>query len=376
MIDFLRACCVRHYRFPLCPRAFGMDVRVAAFLGMVVGLQVLTVTIALLAGQMGMAAYGLWVANIVLLTPFHVLAHELGHVAVARCFGWKARATVLHVLGGSTEFTGPVPSCGREILIALAGPLTSGGLAFAGWITAPWTDAGGWAVRITIDYLVGFHFMLALFNLLPMYLLDGGRVALAAFVKARGPEVGTRWAEHAAFAGLVVGVAWLATWGSWVGVACVALLYVGGRRMLEERRQMAWALFRADHPALSPSAFGAMVTGGALFFGTGRLDGAYDSGDDAFERAYQARVARPANDAEGRRWMPGWWRRWRAGRRARRMGREREEASRWVTDEDRLLKKIADEGIGALTPEEYETLRAAAEHRKSQRPPPPSVPSK
>lgn len=104
------------------------------------------------------------------------LVHELMHIAAARRLGIPvARVEVL-----------PFGICGRlgvefikspknELLVAIAGPLTSGALAFAFLLTAPYfPQFGEW-----IDYGKNVNLSLMLLNLMPTLPLDGGRVVKA-----------------------------------------------------------------------------------------------------------------------------------------------------------------------------------------------------
>ena len=112
-----------------------------------------------------------------LLTLFIiVVVHELGHVFAARGFGWKVREVKLLPFGGVAEVedAGGV-SAKEEALVAIAGPLQNGWMALAAWgcgMLGFW-DAS-WA-----DYVIQANLMLALFNLLPIYPLDGGKLLQA-----------------------------------------------------------------------------------------------------------------------------------------------------------------------------------------------------
>lgn len=112
-----------------------------------------------------------------LLTLFGiVIIHELGHVAAAQHYGWKVTEIQLLPFGGVAiiDEQGSV-TASEEIVVALAGPLQNAlmiSFALLMKSTALWDD--GW-----VDYFVQANMGIALFNLLPILPLDGGRVLQA-----------------------------------------------------------------------------------------------------------------------------------------------------------------------------------------------------
>ncbi len=104
-----------------------------------------------------------------------VLLHELGHSLVALRFKIPVRRITLFIFGGVAEIGREPPSPSSEFLIAIAGPSVSFGLAalFAVLQAA----AGAWAPLFLIaKYLAFINGSLALFNMIPGFPLDGGRV--------------------------------------------------------------------------------------------------------------------------------------------------------------------------------------------------------
>ncbi|WP_238177797.1 M50 family metallopeptidase [Paenibacillus contaminans] len=105
-----------------------------------------------------------------------VLVHELGHVAAARGFGWRVKEVQLLPFGGVAvvEESGNMPAR-EELLVALAGPLQNVWMiAFAlGMKLIGWPESEWW------DYFIRCNAMIALFNLLPVAPLDGGKVMQA-----------------------------------------------------------------------------------------------------------------------------------------------------------------------------------------------------
>ncbi|MFM2154004.1 MAG: hypothetical protein RL199_2439 [Pseudomonadota bacterium] len=134
-----------------------------------------------------------------------VLLHELGHALVALRFGGRVAGITLMLLGGISELRGLPRSPRQEGLVAVAGPLVSLALGLGAW----GVDAllrGPPDVRFALYYLGQINLVLAAFNLLPAFPMDGGRV-LRALLAWRLPRVkATRIAAGAgiAFAGLFV----------------------------------------------------------------------------------------------------------------------------------------------------------------------------
>ncbi len=110
-----------------------------------------------------------------------IIAHEFSHSLVARKFGQPMKGITLFIFGGVAEMDDEPPSPKAELLMALAGPATSliiGGIAL-GAMAAGWT-AGLPAVGQGLIRYVGFiNAVVAAFNLIPAYPLDGGRVLRA-----------------------------------------------------------------------------------------------------------------------------------------------------------------------------------------------------
>ena len=115
-----------------------------------------------------------------------VLAHELAHSLVARRFRMSVSSITLFLLGGVANLTREPPSAKAEFFMAAAGPLTSlviGGVGFAIAIaagaslaTAPWLEVIGGVA----GYLGLINIAVALFNMIPGFPLDGGRVLRSA----------------------------------------------------------------------------------------------------------------------------------------------------------------------------------------------------
>lgn len=127
-----------------------------------------------------------------------VLLHELGHSIVALSTGGRVSAITLMLLGGVSELHGLPKTPRAEGTVAIAGPIVSFAIGFAA--LGLWAFAGGPPdVRFGLYYLGQINVVLGIFNLLPAFPMDGGRV-LRAILSTRLSRVSaTRWAARTGF---------------------------------------------------------------------------------------------------------------------------------------------------------------------------------
>src|SRR5438874_1426327 len=109
-----------------------------------------------------------------------VLVHELSHSFMARARGHKVHDITLFIFGGVSNIEGEPKQPSDEFLIAVVGPLTSFVLAalFYGLeqlVTPPVRRVGASAAAV-LQYLALINALLGLFNMIPGFPLDGGRV--------------------------------------------------------------------------------------------------------------------------------------------------------------------------------------------------------
>jgi Zn-dependent protease len=105
-----------------------------------------------------------------------VVVHELAHSLVARAYGIRVREITLFLFGGVAQLTGEPDRPRGEFLMAIAGPATSVALAvaFLGlWLV---TGARDNAPGVVWQWLVVMNAAVGVFNMLPGYPMDGGRV--------------------------------------------------------------------------------------------------------------------------------------------------------------------------------------------------------
>ena len=136
-----------------------------------------------------------------------VLAHELSHAILARRFGLKVEGITLFIFGGATTIDADSRTPREEALIAIAGPATSLiiGLGLVGigvFVDQP-------QLRALVEWLGFVNVALGIFNLIPGFPMDGGRVLRAFIWRLRGDRlVATRNAAVVGrlFAYLLVGL--------------------------------------------------------------------------------------------------------------------------------------------------------------------------
>ena len=145
------------------------------------------------------ALYGVTFISLLFLC---VTLHELGHSLVARHYGAKVRDITLLPIGGVARLDGDMTRPAQELRMAVAGPAVNVALALAlGAIALPllgWRALGGFSLllgrlntlsweRMLVD-LFAANVGLAVFNLLPAFPMDGGRV-LRALLASRMEEL-------------------------------------------------------------------------------------------------------------------------------------------------------------------------------------------
>jgi Zn-dependent protease len=119
-----------------------------------------------------------WIIGVVsaLLLFVSVLIHELSHSLVAQARGIPVKSITLFLLGGVSNLEEEPEKPGVEFTMALAGPLSSLALALIFWIVFKFTTTPNTPLSAIFYYLALINGILAVFNLLPGFPLDGGRV--------------------------------------------------------------------------------------------------------------------------------------------------------------------------------------------------------
>jgi len=171
-------------------------------------------------GALGaVSAYAIGAAAALVLFGSVVL-HELAHALVARRFGVQTSSIALFLFGGVATLEDEPPTPLADALVALAGPAMSITIAaLAYWAlrgvdrVVPVQDAD--AAAAILAYVTFANAVLATFNLIPAYPMDGGRVLRALLWRLRGDRDGAT--ATAALVGIGFGLCFAA--GGLVAVA-------------------------------------------------------------------------------------------------------------------------------------------------------------
>ena len=124
---------------------------------------------------LGDATY--WILGVAsaLLLFGSVLLHELGHSVLASARGLRVESITLFIFGGVSNITKEPTTARDEFLIAAIGPVVSLVLAGLFWLVGQVVNAGT-PIGALVGYLAFTNLLLALFNIVPGFPLDGGRV--------------------------------------------------------------------------------------------------------------------------------------------------------------------------------------------------------
>lgn len=121
---------------------------------------------------------------------FSIVIHEFAHSLVARRYGMPIKGITLFIFGGVAEMHDEPENAKGEFLMAIAGPAMSIAVAVVFYGAATALDATGAAwldpTRIVLAYLAFLNAILAVFNMIPAFPLDGGRVLRSALWAWRG----------------------------------------------------------------------------------------------------------------------------------------------------------------------------------------------
>ena len=192
-------------------------------------------------------AYLTTVVSVLLLFASLIL-HELGHALVARRQGIEVKRIDLFLFGGLTRVSRDARTPGEDFKIAVAGPVATFavilvGLAVDVAIVGPHRllhailladDIRITPVLLALSWLVPMNILLLVFNIVPAFPLDGGRIARSVVWRVTGDKArGTRAAARLgqAFAVVLAGIGlWLMlSYGSFSGLWLLALAYLLGQ---------------------------------------------------------------------------------------------------------------------------------------------------
>ena len=272
-----------------------------------------------------------------------VLAHELGHCLACRRMRGEADEVLMWPLGG-LAFCRPGPRWNAHLVTALGGPLVNIiicilagailGLLTGRWmgiaIPNPLTMDGLYAVEVSgrwphqTLYIVNYiSFVLLLFNLLPIFPLDGGRIAQSLIWPRYGYARSMVYAVRIGFVGATFLFIFGAVTGEWM---VIGIALFGAFTCYTTQKQLQW----------SEAALGADM----------------NQADE-----YALTVHDPKEDEGAAK------RTWSEKRAARAALREQQEAQ----EVDRILGKIAQSGLDSLTRSERSLLERVTQRKRQQR---------
>lgn len=138
-----------------------------------------------------------------------VVLHELGHCLTARYFGIHTERILLLPIGGMAQFSSMPRQPHKELLITAAGPAVNFLIVFLLLPFVPVPDPLFYP-RTLPQTLLAFNMIMGLFNLLPIFPMDGGRILRALLAIRLSYLNSTRWAvwvaKPLAVIGMVVGM--------------------------------------------------------------------------------------------------------------------------------------------------------------------------
>ena len=158
-----------------------------------------------------------WATSIITAVLFFVtlLLHELAHSLLAKSQGLRVRSITLFALGGVSQIESESPDAKTEFWIAIVGPLSSLVIGLvcillarlSGWTIGAEPSTPGAAILVWLGYI---NLLLAAFNMIPGYPLDGGRVLRAVIW----------WFNH--------NVVKATQWAAWAGQTVAFLFILSG----------------------------------------------------------------------------------------------------------------------------------------------------
>jgi Zn-dependent protease/CBS domain-containing protein len=159
-----------------------------------------------------------WLTALVTAVLFFttILVHELSHSIVARLHGLQVRSIVLFALGGVSQIEKDSPNARTEFWIGIAGPIASvviGILCLGSALSFGWTPEGNPATPVlaVLVWLGYINLLLAGFNMVPGFPLDGGRVLRGIIwwitgVRSRATQIAAQVGEFVSYAFIIMGL--------------------------------------------------------------------------------------------------------------------------------------------------------------------------
>ena len=229
-----------------------------------------------------------WATAIITTVLFFlsVLAHELSHSLVAVNRGIPVRGITLFIFGGVSQLAHEAQRPGTEFLVAVVGPVTS--LLLAAVLGGLWYWGDGFSSYLSavLFTLFAINLSLGIFNMLPGFPLDGGRVLRAAVWGISGSywratQVAARAGQGFGVMMIVAGIVWWLRLGDfqgvWFGLVGGFLLYVATNGYRQEELREGLKAYRVEDamtagtaalpgelPAAAPATLQALARNGGL----------------------------------------------------------------------------------------------------------------
>ena len=175
--------------------------------------------------------YQQWTVAVITVGLFFlsVLAHELSHSLVALSRGIPVAGITLFLFGGVSHLVREPERPSEEFLISVVGPLTSIALSAAAWGVFIWLSPGSgfWPLRNAspvemVAFLLAWgNLSVGIFNMIPGFPLDGGRVLRAAVWAGSGSyrratQVAARCGQAVGVLMMVGGLLYIVLWDNWI----------------------------------------------------------------------------------------------------------------------------------------------------------------
>ncbi len=323
-------------------RFFGIDVRVY-------WITLVIMPLICISGFWGLP-FGQVVAMTLIVTGFLyviIYTHEMSHIIAGWRFKMRTPLITLSPLGGVAHMSTPPPNPRAEMIVSAAGPAVHliwlavvAPLHF--WVfpsDSMWAyvGAGEWElsyVHYTLAFLFEANLYLMIFNLLPLFPMDGGRVLRSFLAGKMHPNRATLLACKIGMGGaILMAIAGFALPGLRSGI----LFAIGLTNFFACRNEI-----RAAKHGIGP------------YDATAQYEG-WQADPDAWKQG---------GGGEDRK--PGALTRWKQQRKVRANEKAREDAATLEAEVDRILDRVGEVGMAGLTAKERETLQRASKSRRRQ----------
>jgi Zn-dependent protease len=273
-----------------------------------------------------------------------IWTHEMGHIVAGRRYGVHTPLITLSPMGGVAHMAAGAPTPKAEIVIALAGPavhLLWLAVALPLWFAFSYGDLGpetwlydpGYGLIETLVYL---NVALMVFNLLPFFPMDGGRVLRGVLAGKMHPNLATmRVTKIGMIGGWVFIVVGIAAWAIRDDLWGVILVAIGISNLLACKQERVAAQYSAGP------------------YATSEPRKPWESDADGWKQA-------AAGEEDGRAAER------RAQREAKRLEREQEAERAFAAEVDRVLDRVNDVGLDGLSAKERKILDKASKRKRGE----------